>query len=82
MLRRYKQSVAQVGPTPRKMITMTPLEDPAAPTDQEPTVRPDLGGWISGPCLDLEKRDLPVDGWADLEPAPPAERHPGPGPGQ
>lgn len=57
---------------------MTPVEDSAAPTDHEPNVRADLGGWISGPCLDLEKRGLPVDGRADLEPVPPAERRPGP----
>jgi hypothetical protein len=56
-----------------------PTDQPAQradPDKEEPTVRPDLGGWISGPCLDLE--DLPVNGWADPEPAPPAERHPGP----
>jgi hypothetical protein len=61
------------------MITMTHLEDSAAPTDQEPNVRPDLGGWISGPCLDLDELDLPGDGRTDLEPTPLAERHPGPG---
>jgi hypothetical protein len=58
---------------------MTPLEDPAPPRDQEPNVRPDLGGWISGPCLDLEELDEPVDWRTDLEPTPLAERHPGPG---
>jgi hypothetical protein len=50
----------------------------AGPDGEDQRVRPDLGGWISGPCLDLEKRDLPVDRPADLEPAQPAERHPGP----
>jgi hypothetical protein len=42
-------------------------------------VRADLGGWISDPCLDLEKLDRSADGRADLESIPQAERRPGPG---
>jgi hypothetical protein len=57
---------------------MTPSEDAASPTDQEPVIHPDVGGWISGPRLDAEELALPGDWRADLSRAFLAERGQGP----
>jgi hypothetical protein len=53
-----------------KMITMPIPRDrePAQPAGQEQEQEPeglvliDLGGWISGPCLDLEDLEPPAEG--------------------
>jgi hypothetical protein len=59
-----------------------PTDQPAQQADphcEDQVVRLDVGGWISGPCLNAEEMGMPVDGRTDLEPSPLAERHPGPG---
>ena len=71
----------------RKMIKMPIPRDhePAQPAgqEQEPelegAVRLDLGGWISGPCLDLEDLEPPAGELPASAPARPVNGHQRPG---
>jgi hypothetical protein len=58
--------------------TDQPAQQAGPDCDQEPGVRLDVGGWISGPCLDPAELEPPADRLTEPRWAWPADERPRP----